>query len=230
MGEELTVSRPDLTRIDAWLFDLDHTLYPADCPLMDMVDERMNAYIERVTGLTSVPARALRNQYYLQHGTTLNGLIIEHGIDPNHFLADVQDISVDCVAPDPAMHAALSRLPGRRLVFTNAGQRYAERVLEKLAIADLFEDIFHIEAANFVPKPKPETFAAIVARHQLTPADTCFFDDLTQNLRPAAELGMTTVLVGQQALENREGFVHHRATDLPAFLAEAKIRETNHDR
>ena len=220
----------DLRPIDTWLFDLDHTLYPADCPLMDMVDERMNAYIERVTGLEATPARALRNQYYLQHGTTLNGLIVEHGVDPNHFLADVQDISVDCVLPDPAMRVGLSRLPGRRLVFTNAGQRYAKRVLERLGVADLFEDVFHIEAANFIPKPKPETFAAIVARHTLTPRTTCFFDDLTRNLWPAAELGMTTVLVGPHALENRDGFVHHRATNLPAFLAAAKIRETNHDR
>lgn len=220
----------DLCAIDTWLFDLDHTLYPADCPLMDMVDERMNAYIERVTGLEPAPARALRNQYYLQHGTTLNGLIIEHGIDPNHFLAEVQDISTDCVSPDPAMRAGLSRLPGRRLVFTNAGERYARRVLDKLGVADLFEDIFHIEAANFIPKPKPETFAAIVARHAIAPQTACFFDDLPRNLKPAADLGMTTVLVGPRALENRDGFVHHRATDLPAFLAEAKLRETAHDR
>jgi putative hydrolase of the HAD superfamily len=216
----------NLTDIDTWLFDLDHTLYPSDNPLMAMVDERMNAYIERVTGLEPGPARALRNQYYLQHGTTLNGLIVEHGIDPHHFLADVQDVSVEGVIADPALRSGLQRLPGRRLVFTNAGQRYAERVLDKLGIADLFEDVFHIEAANFVPKPKPETFAAIIARHAITPARACFFEDLPRNLKPAAEIGMTTVLVGPDALENRDSFVHHRATDLPAFLASAQIRDT----
>jgi putative hydrolase of the HAD superfamily len=221
------MSGADLRHIDTWLFDLDHTLYPSDNPLMEMVDERMNAYIERVTGLEPGPARALRNQYYLQHGTTLNGLIIEHGIDPSHFLADVQDVSVDGVTADPAMRAGLARLPGRRLVFTNAGQRYAARVLEKLGIADLFEDVFHIEAANFIPKPKPETFAAITARHAITPASACFFEDLSRNLKPAAEIGMTTVLVGPNALENHDSFVHHRATNLPAFLAAAQIRETN---
>jgi putative hydrolase of the HAD superfamily len=216
---------PDLRAIDTWLFDLDHTLYPAETPLMGMVDERMNAYIERLTGLEPAPARALRNEYYLKHGTTLNGLIIEHDINPMDFLDDVQDVSVDCVSPDPALRSALQRLPGRRLVFTNAGQKYAVRVLAKLGIDDLFEDVFHIEAANFIPKPKPETFTAIVARHAITPSTAAFFEDLARNLKPAAEIGMTTVLVGPDALENRDAFVHHRTQSLPAFLAAAQIRE-----
>jgi putative hydrolase of the HAD superfamily len=219
------MSPADLTHIDTWLFDLDHTLYPPGCPLMGMVDERMNAYIERLTGLEPASARALRGDYFLKHGTTLNGLIIEHGIDPMDFLDDVQDVSVDCVSPDPVLRRGLQRLPGRRLVFTNAGQKYADRVLAKLGIADLFEDVFHIEAANFIPKPKPETFAAIIARHAIAPATTCFFEDLPRNLKPAAEIGMTTVLIGPDALENRDAFVHHRTQSLPAFLATAKIRE-----
>jgi putative hydrolase of the HAD superfamily len=219
------MSPANLRAIDTWLFDLDHTLYPAESPLMGMVDERMNAYIERLTGLEPALARALRSDYFLKHGTTLNGLIIEHGIDPMDFLNDVQDVSVDCVAPDAVLRAGLQRLPGRRLVFTNAGQRYADRVLAKLGIDDLFEDVFHIEAANFIPKPKPETFAAIVARHEITPAATAFFEDLPRNLKPAAEIGMTTVLIGPDALENRDAFVHHRTQSLPAFLAAAQIRE-----
>jgi putative hydrolase of the HAD superfamily len=224
MGEELAV-RANLTQIDTWLFDLDHTLYPASCPLMEMVDERMNAYVARIAGLEPEAASALRHTYFVNHGTTLNGLIIEHGIDPMDFLNDVQDVSVDCVSPDPALRAGLRRLPGRRLVFTNAGQRYATRVLDKLGVADLFEDVFHIEAANFIPKPKPETFDAIVKRHAITPTTTAFFEDLPRNLKPAAAIGMTTVLVGPEALENRDAFVHHRTQSLPAFLATAQIRE-----
>ena len=219
------MSPTNLTAIDTWLFDLDHTLYPAEIPLMGMVDERMNAYVGRIAGLGPEAASALRHDYFVRHGTTLNGLVIEHGIDPVDFLNDVQDVSVDCVAPDPGLRAGLQRLPGRRLVFTNAGQKYAARVLENLAIADLFEDVFHIEAANFIPKPKPETFAAIVARHAITPATPCFFEDLARNLKPAAEIGMTTVLIGPDALENRDAFVHHRTQSLPAFLVAAQIRE-----
>lgn len=220
---------PDLRHIDSWLFDLDHTLYPADCPLMAMVDARMNAYVQKLTGLPADQASALRQDYFIRHGTTLNGLMIEHGIDPHHFLAEVQDVSTDCVSPDPTLREGLARLAGRRLVFTNAGERYAHRVLRKLGVDDLFDDVFHIEAANFIPKPRPETFAALVGRHDIVPARACFFEDLARNLKPAAEIGMTTVLVGPDALENRDAFVHHRATSLPAFLAQAQIREADRD-
>ena len=208
-----------LAHVNTWLFDLDHTLYPHDVPLMGMVDDRMNAYITRITGLTGQAAKDLRHDYYIRHGTTLNGLMVEHGIDPHHFLADVQDVEVDCVSPDPVLRAGLERLPGRRLVFTNAGERYDVRVLEKLGVADLFEDIFHIEAADFIPKPKPQTFANMTARHGVEPKTAAFFEDLARNLKPAAEIGMTTVLVGPHALENTDAFVHHRAASTAAFLA-----------
>jgi putative hydrolase of the HAD superfamily len=214
----------DLRHIDTWLFDLDHTLYPPECPLMDMVDERMNDYITRITGLEGQAAKDQRHHWYVTHGTTLNGLIIDHAIDPAHFLADVQDVSVDCVSPDPAMRAALLGLPGRRLVFTNAGEKYAHRVLNKLGIDDLFIDVFHIEAANFVPKPKPETFARITQLHGINPTSAVFFDDLARNLKPAAEIGMTTVQIGPHALENTDSFVHFRTDNLPDFLATAQLK------
>jgi len=167
----------------------------------------------------------LRSQYFIDHGTTMAGLIANHEIDPHHYLADVQDVSVDCVTPDPEMRAGIARLPGRRLVFTNAGQRYATRVLEKLGVADLFEEVFTIETANFVPKPQPATFAAIVALHGLEPQVTAFFEDTARNLEPAAAIGMTTVLVGPDALETRDAFVHHRTDNLPAFLKTARVKE-----
>lgn len=217
----------DLRRIDTWLFDLDHTLYPPECPLMGMVDVKMTDYIVRLTGVSNDEAWALRQQYFQDHGTTLSGLILNNGIDPHAYLAEVQDVSVDCVTADPALRAGLLRLPGRRLVFTNAGSRYAERVLEKLEIADLFEDVFHIEAADFVPKPDPATFATIVARHDLNPTVTAFFEDSARNLKPAADLGMATVLVGPIALESPPAFVHHRTDNLPDFLRTARVKETS---
>lgn len=216
----------DLTHVEVWLFDLDNTLYPPECELMGMVDARMNRFIERQTGLTGEAAKALRRRYYLDHGTTLAGLMANHGVDPAAFLSEVQDVGMDCVSPDPAMRAALSRLPGRRLVFTNAGGRYAGRVLEKLAIADLFEDIFHLEAGDYVPKPQPQVFERIVGRHGLKAEATAFFEDSERNLEPAAALGMTTVLVGPNALESAASFVHHRTLSLPPFLDAARVKET----
>ena len=215
----------DLTRIDTWLFDLDNTLYPPACELMAMVDERMNLFIQRQAGLDPVAARELRKRYYHEHGTTLAGLIAHHGVDPAAFIDEVQDVSMDCVQRDPPLRAALQRLPGRRLVFTNAGGRYTEQVLERIGVADLFEDIFHIEAADYIPKPQRGTFEKMVARHGVSARTACFFEDSERNLAPAAELGMTTVLVGDHAAASTAAFVHHRTPSLTPFLASAKLKE-----
>jgi putative hydrolase of the HAD superfamily len=220
------VSSADLSHVDTWLFDLDDTLYPPECELMAMVDERMTAFVARETGLSRDEARALKTRYYNEHGTTLAGLMAFHGVEPAAFVAEVQDVSMDCIAPDPALRAALQRLPGRRLVFTNAGGRYAEQVLVKLGLADLFEDVFHIEAADYIPKPQPGCFERMVVRHAVSPRSAAFFEDSERNLAPAAELGMTTVLVGPHALTSTASFVHHRAETLPPFLAAAKVQES----
>jgi len=125
--------------------------------------------------------------------------------------------------PDPALREALARLPGRRLVFTNGSAWHAERVLKHLNLADLFEDVFHAEAADFVAKPHPDAFARLIARHAVDPTETCFVEDRVGNLAPAAELGMTTVLVGADAPNCDAAFVDHRATDLTAFLDGARL-------
>lgn len=215
----------DLTHIDTWLFDLDYTLYPHDCEVMALVDARMDAYVERMTGLTGQAAKEARHQYFLDHGTTLAGLRAHFNVDPAHFIAEVQDIGMDSVLPDPVLRGALQRLQGRRLVFTNAGGHYAERVLEKLGIADLFEDVFHIEAADYIPKPQRSTFEKMIARHGVTAKSAIFFEDSERNLQPAAELGMTTVLVGPHAIESSASFVHHRTATVAAFLNGARVNE-----
>jgi putative hydrolase of the HAD superfamily len=215
---------PDLTHVDTWLFDLDDTLYPPECELMALVDARMTAFVARQTGLPWAEARALQKSYYHQHGTTLAGLMANHGVDPAAYIAEVQDVAMDTVQPDPTLRAALARLPGRRLVFTNAGGRYAEKVLARLGIDDLFEDVFHIEAADYIPKPQPACFERMTVRHGVAPARAAFFEDSERNLAPAAALGMTTVLVGPHALTSTASFVHHRAERLAPFLEAAQTR------
>ncbi len=216
----------DLTHIDTWLFDLDYTLYPPECALMDMVDVRMTDYVARITGLPRGEARALQKQYFHEHGTTLAGLMIHHDVDPADFIAEVQAVSMDGVSPDPQLIAGLERLPGRRLVFTNAGGRYAEQVLDRLGIAPLFEGVFHIEASDYIPKPHPDTFARMVRAHGVAPERTAFFEDSERNLKPAAALGMTTVLVGPHAEASTADFVDYRTHTLPPFLLTAEIQET----
>ena len=215
---------PDLTHVETWLFDLDNTLYPEACEFMTLIEGRMTEFVARETGLPRPEALALQKRYLHEHGTTLAGLMANHGIDPEHFLEEVHDVSLDRIKPDPALAAALARLPGRRLVFTNGSAAHAERVLAHLGVEQLFEDIFHIAAADYVPKPAPETFERLARAHAVAPAVTAFFEDSERNLRPAAELGMTTVLVGAHARASIAPFVHHRTHDLAAFLSSAKVR------
>ncbi|MDP2260521.1 MAG: pyrimidine 5'-nucleotidase [Caulobacter sp.] len=215
----------DLVHIDTWLFDLDNTLYPVETEFMTLIEGRMTDFMEKVTGLPRDEARAIQKKYYHAHGTTLAGLIAHHDIDPEDFLTEVHDVSLDRLTPDVRMAEALMRLPGRRLVFTNGSAAHAERVLERLQIAHAFEDIFHISAADYIPKPSPLTFEKMMARHGVSAVGSAFFEDSEVNLAPAAQLGMTIVLVGPHAVASTADFVQHRTNDLVAFLSGARVQE-----
>jgi len=216
----------DLRHIDVWLFDLDNTLYPVEAAFMGLIEKKMTAYVARELGLPHDEAFALQKRYLREHGTTLAGLMANHGIDPEAYLDEVHDVSLDSLAPDPALREALARLPGRRLVFTNGDAPHAARVLDKLNLADRFEAVFHIASANYLPKPNPKTFDKLVADHAIDPRGACFFEDSEKNLAPAAALGMTTVLVGPHAAVSAAPFVHHRTDKLATFLNEARVKET----
>ncbi len=215
----------DLRHVDTWIFDLDNTLYPFGGEVQAQMDARMTAYMKRTTGLPEVEAHALQKRYLHEHGTTLAGLMANHGIDPYAFLDEVHDVSLDSVSANPALHAALARLPGRRLVFTNAAASHAERVLDKLGMAELFEHVFHLEAANLTPKPQARAYESLIAAHAVTPKTSAFFEDTERNLSPAAGYGMATVLVGPHAAASTAAFVDHRTDDLIAFLQKAQVRD-----
>ena len=216
--------QPDLSHVDTWIFDLDNTLYPFGGPVQAQMDVRMTAYMMRTTGLAEPEAHALQKRYLHEHGTTLAGLMAHHGIDPYAFLDEVHDISLDTVVPDPPLHAALQRLPGRRLVFTNASAGHAERVLARLGMAELFEHVFHLEAADLTPKPQARAYESLIAAHGVTPKTSAFFEDTERNLEPAHGYGMATVLVGPHAAASASGFVDWRTDDLTAFLMNVCLR------
>jgi putative hydrolase of the HAD superfamily len=222
----MTADGADLRHVEVWLFDLDNTLYPFDNDFMRLIEARMTLYVARELNLPRDEAWALQKRYLHEHGTTLAGLMANHGIDPEPFLDEVHDVSLDALTPDPELHAGLMRLPGRRLIFTNGDARHAARVLERLGLADAFEAVFHIAAADYLPKPNPATFARMIAAHAVDPEAACFFEDSEKNLAPAAGLGMTTVLVGPHAAASEAAFVHYRTADLAAFLMSARVKET----
>ncbi len=215
----------DLRHIDTWLFDLDNTLYASTSGFMGHIERRMTGYVERVTGLPRDDAYRLQKQYLAEYGLTLGGLIEHHGVDPADFHSIFHDLPLELLAPDPALLTGLQRLPGRRLIFTNADDFHARRVLDHLGLSHLFSDIFHIGSADYVPKPHPANMARISADHAITPATTAFFEDAERNLAPAADLGMTTVLVGPHAEASTAAFVHYKTDNLARFLGRAQLSE-----
>ena len=231
------LTAPDFSGIDVWVFDLDNTLYPPSCNLFEQIDVKMRAFISELLNVDGDEAYRLQKQYYRDHGTTLSGLMKLHGIKPDRFLSFVHDIDVSVVPPDEALAEALQRLPGRRLVFTNGTVRHAKRVLDRIGIHDHIEDIFDIVHADFIPKPKRETFERFVEKHAFEPKRAAMFEDLDRNLAPAHELGMTTVLVraeGGHADPAVRGWgdvppdaahVHYRTADLAKFLTTIRLKD-----
>jgi putative hydrolase of the HAD superfamily len=213
----------DLRHVRTWLFDLDNTLYPAESGLMGLMTSRMTDYVMEVTGLPRDEAHALQKAYLAEHGLTLVGLMREHGVDPDEFHAVFHDITLEVLAHDAELVAAIDALPGRRAVFTNADEIHTLRVLKRLGLDALFPEVFHIATFGYVPKPQPEAFARLVAEHAVAPDHACFFEDSERNLRPAAALGMTTVLVGPHAADSTAAFVDYRTPKLAPFLRQARL-------
>ena len=180
---------------DFWLFDLDNTLYRADSELFRQIDNRMGAYISRLLNVDSFEARRLQKSYYKKYGTTLSGLIKNHGIEPDAYLDYVHYIDVTVIHPSPRLNQTLRALPGVKYVFTNGSVAHAENVMSRLGILDRFSGIQDIKANGYIPKPDPSAYSAIISRFGLLPASTIMLDDIPDNLLPAANLGIITVWV-----------------------------------
>ncbi len=186
---------PRFAHIRDWIFDLDNTLYPASTRLFDLIDARMGDYIQRLLGCDAVEARRVQKDYFRNHGTTLAGLMLNHDVDPHHFLDDVHDIPLDRVAPNQRLVEGLRRLPGRRFVFTNGNAAYAERVLTAVGIGDDIHGLIDIHACAYRPKPDAHGYALLVERFQIDPERAVLVEDMAKNLKPAKALGMTAVWV-----------------------------------
>lgn len=212
----------NLANIDVWIFDLDNTLYPSRANLFDLIDARMTDYIARLRGCDMADARQMQKAYFRDYGTTLAGLIADHGTDPHEFLDYVHDIELDRIDHDSRLVAAISHLPGRKLVFTNGDAPYAQRVLDKLGLGESFEAVHDIHAMNYVPKPAAVSYAAMCQRWAIDPTRALFAEDMVRNLAPAKALGMTTVWINsgseQAGGEHRPEFVDYEITDLTDWL------------
>lgn len=208
--------RDAFLHVETWVFDLDNTLYPPEARLFDQIERRMTDYVMTVLGVARDHADRLRGQYWRNHGTTLAGLMVEHALDPDPYLAAVHDIDLSHILPSVELAAAIAALPGRKIVYTNGSREHARRVTAALGIDGHFAALYGFEDAGYAPKPRAEAFARVFAADGLAPARAAMFEDDPRNLEVPHGLGMRTVLVGP---ETPTAHVHHRTDDLAGFLA-----------
>jgi putative hydrolase of the HAD superfamily len=212
------------------VFDLDNTLYPHHVNLWQQVDARIGEFIGNYLKVDPVQARRIQKDYYLRYGTSMRGMMTEHGVRADDYLAYVHQIDHSPLEPNPAMGAAIAKLPGRKLILTNGSTDHAGKVLERLGLDRHFEAVFDIIAADLEPKPAPQTYRRFLDLHRVDPTRAAMFEDLARNLVVPHQLGMTTVLVvpdGTQdvvredwELEGRDAaHVEYVTDDLAGFLA-----------
>jgi putative hydrolase of the HAD superfamily len=215
--------------VDTWVFDLDNTLYPHHVNLWQQVDARIGEFISAFLKISAEEARVIQKDYYRRYGTSMRGMMTEHGVSADDYLAYVHQIDHSPLEPNPAMGAAIAKLPGRKLILTNGSTDHAAKVLERLGIGSHFDAVFDIIAAELEPKPAPQTYQKFLTLHDVEPKSSAMFEDLARNLVIPHQLGMTTVLVVPDGTKNvvREDWelegrgaahVDHVTDDLTGFL------------
>ncbi len=210
-----------LAHIRNWIFDLDNSLYPASARLFDRIDAKMGAYISTRLGVDLAEARRIQKGYFLGHGTTLAGMMADHGVDPHEFLDFVHDIEMDVLEENAPLAAAIVRLPGRKIVFTNADTPYATKVLGRLGLGESFEAIHDIHAMDLKPKPQESAYAGLCAAFDIDPFHSLFVEDMARNLKPAKAIGMTTVWIdngSEQAADLSRDYIDFTTHDIRHWL------------
>ena len=209
--------------VDCWIFDLDNTLYPAACDLFVQVDRRIQRFVMDLFDMAPDDARRIQKSYFHEHGTTLNGLMRNHDVDPTEFLDFVHDIDVSPVPPNPDLDRLLAALPGDKLIYTNGSVAHAERVIDRLGVTRHFAGIFDIVAAEYRPKPEPAPYDELVRRFDVQPDRAAMVEDIARNLEPAHALGMTTVWIRSDhhwsGGSEDDPYIHHVIDDLMDWLA-----------
>jgi putative hydrolase of the HAD superfamily len=219
----------DFGHVETWVFDLDNTLYPHHLNLWQQVDERIRDYIARYLKVTQEEAFRLQKDYYKRYGTSMRGLMTEHGMEPDDFLDFVHQIDHSPLTPNAALGTAIEHLHGRKLILTNGTRRHADAVLARLELDRHFDGVFDIVAAELEPKPSPQTYDRFLKAHGIDARKAAMFEDLARNLVVPHALGMTTVLVVPEhtrevfregwELEGRdEPHVDHVTDNLVGFL------------
>lgn len=219
----------EFTHVKDWVFDLDNTLYPHHVNLFAQIDRNMGAFVSELLQLDPDEARALQKRYYHEHGTTLQGLMLHHGVDPDDFLERAHAIDYSALLPHPELGEAVKALPGRKFIFTNGSTKHAQAAAGALGILDHFDDIFDIVAAGYVPKPAETTYEKFASLHRVDTRHAVMFEDLPRNLQVPKRLGMRTVLLTPrnldevlierwEVLSDEDDHIDYVTDDLAGFL------------
>jgi putative hydrolase of the HAD superfamily len=202
--------------VTQWVFDLDNTLYPPEARLFDQIEVKMSAYVMTSLGVDQATADQLRQDYWRDYGTTLAGLMREHNVDPAPYLFDVHDIDLSQLNKDPALATAIDALPGRKIVYTNGTAPYARQVLVARGLDQVFDAVYGVEEANYLPKTELGAFETIFALDGIHPRQAAMFEDEARNLKVPHSLGMQTVHVAPVPVT--APYLQHHTDDLRLFL------------
>lgn len=212
----------ELKKIKFWLFDLDNTLYSGATKVFDQVDKRMSEFISEKLKVSKSEAKKIQKNYFVEYNTTLNGMIQNHEINANEFLDYVHDIDLNFLKEDKQLDIQISKLNGKKLIFTNGSRAHAENVTKRLGINRHFDGIFDIVSADFIPKPSKITYEKIIEKYKIEPQYSIFIEDIARNLKPAYELGMKTVWIINDepwASEfSNSNFINYKTDKLAKFL------------
>ena len=211
-------------KIDTWIFDLDNTLYSADSGIFQQVHTLMGEFVSKNLNIEIKEAKELQRKYYKQHGTTLRGLMDNHGIDPDHFLSEVHNLDYSIVGPNKQLNKELEKLEGRKIIYTNANLQHAENVLTRLELTHMFKEIFDIKSANYIPKPETSPYKKIIADFDINSSSAAMFDDIAKNLVPAKNVGLTSVWIDagyenfSDDIASSKKYLDYETKDISNFL------------
>ena len=214
----------ELTKIKYWLFDLDNTLYSGQTKVFDQVDKKMSSFISKKLNISVNEAKKIQKEYFHKYSTTLSGMMKHHNIDANEFLEFVHDINLDFLKHDKGLEIEISRIKGKKIIFTNGSKAHAKNVTKKIGIDKLFDGVFDIVESNFIPKPSLEAYKKLIQKYKIEPQYCILIEDIARNLKPAHELGMKTVWIKNEepwaAEFSNEDFINYKTENLTNFLKE----------
>ncbi len=213
-------------KIDTWVFDLDNTLYSAESGIFQQVHELMGKFVSNKLKIDLDSAKKIQKKYFIKHGTTLKGLMDNHGVKPDEFLDYVHKLDYSIIHPNNDLNKEISKLQGRKIIYTNANRQHVNEILLRLDLTNIFDEIFDIKMANYIPKPEINAYKDFIKRFNINPKTTIMFDDIAKNLVPAKNVGFKSVWIDlgieniSDDIKNSKQFLDFETKDLSKFLYE----------